>query len=203
MNKIYEKLCLIFQIILFFIFKIKTKTFRIFVKLTDLWEYIDSPAICNTKNFTYITLYFMKFISFLWHLGPLLMRITYHLCSCLLPLWCSNLATKIFLPNMPWFLHTCTSLPIPVYSSWNTSSFCIWEMFLCFRPHSKVTFSVELFFVLRPDWCFCTASALCTHSLMLTFLPLVIIDFHVCHFLLVKSFSGPRKMCPCILSALG
>lgn len=128
MNKIYEKLCLIFQIILFFIFKIKTKTFRIFVKLTDLWEYIDSPAICNTKNFTYITLYFMKFISFLWHLGPLLMRITYHLCSCLLPLWCSNLATKIFLPNMPWFLHTCTSLPIPVYSSWNTFSFCIWEV---------------------------------------------------------------------------
>lgn len=140
MNNIYEKLCLIFQIILFFIFKIKTKKFQIFVKLTDLWEYVHSPATCNTKNFTYITLCFMKFISFLWLLGPLLMSITYHLCSCLLPLWCSNLATKLhilFPPNMPWFLHTCTSLPIPVTLPGAPSLFASGKCFFALGPTQR------------------------------------------------------------------
>lgn len=113
--------------------------------------------------------------------------------------WCSYMPTKLsnlFLSNMPWFLYTFMSLLIPVTLPETPSLFASGKFFFV-PPSTQRSHPLWIPYAhtrLMPPPLHCL-STLCTLPL-LTFLSMVITGLHVYHFLLTKSFSRPRKMCP-------
>lgn len=108
------------------------------------------------------------------HLGPSLVSIAYHLCSCLLPSLMLIYAYQA-LQSFP-IQHALISLHFYVFAytchlTWNTFPFCFWEI-LCSTLHSEITSFVDSSCSHQAD---AASSALPQH---LVYAPFAHIPFH-------------------------